>query len=51
MIDDTVTLDCILNGCCDRCVPFYVRVCASKANSASADKENPLAISCIMNLF
>ena len=51
IIDDTVALDCILNGCCNLCVPFYVWVLCLKTNSAASNKENPLAISCVVNLF
>ena len=51
IIDDTVALDCILNGCCNLCVPFYVQVLCPQNYSASSNKENPLAISCIVNLL
>ena len=30
VIDGTVALDCILNGCCKLCVPFYVQVLCLK---------------------
>ena len=30
VIDDTVALDCILNGCCNLCVPFYLWVLCLK---------------------
>ena len=49
VIDDMVALDCILNSCSSLCVPFYIRVLCLK-NSASSNKEYPLAISCVMNL-
>lgn len=49
--DDTVALDWILNGCYNLCVLFYVWVLCLKTNSASSNKENPLAISSIRNLF
>ena len=51
IIVDTVTLDCIQNGCCNLRVPFYIQVLHLKTNSASSDKENPLAASCIVNLW
>ena len=51
VIDDTVALDCILNGCCNLRVLLYVWVLCLKTNSASSNKENPLAISCVVNLF
>ena len=46
--DDIVALDCILNGYRNFYIPF--RSSATKTNSASSSKENPLAISCIVNL-
>ena len=46
IIDDTIALDCILNSCCNHCVPFQVQVLRLKTNSASSNTENPLAISC-----
>ena len=51
IIHDSVALDCILNGCCNLRVPFYIQVLHLKTNSASSDKENPLAASCIVNLW
>ena len=30
IMDDTVALDCNLNGCCSLCVPFYVQVLCLK---------------------
>ena len=51
IIHDSVALDCILNGCCNLRVPFYIQVLHLKTNSASSDKENPLAVSCIASLF
>ena len=30
LIDDTIALDCILNGCCNFCVRFYIRVLCLK---------------------
>ena len=50
--NDTVALNCILNSCRRLYVLFYViGSCASKTNSASSDKDNPLAISYIVNLL
>ena len=48
IIDDMAALDCILNSSCNLPAPFYVHVL--KTNSASSNKDNPLAISCIVNL-
>ena len=40
-----MALDRILNGC------YKLPCCASKTNGASSNKQNPLATSCVMNLF
>ena len=42
--DYTVALDWSLNGCYNLRVLFYVWVLCLKTNSASSNKENPLAI-------
>lgn len=49
--DDMIAVDCILNGCCNLPVPFCTHVLCLKTNSASSDRENAPAISCVMNLF
>ena len=49
VVDNMAALDCILNSYCNLRVPFYVSVLCLK-NSASSNKENPLTISCIVNL-
>ena len=49
--DDTVVLDCILNGCCSLRALFHVQIACLRNASTSSNKENPLVISCIMNLF
>ena len=49
--DDMIALDCIVNGRCNLPVPFYIHVLCLKTNSASSNRENPPAISCVMNLF
>ena len=51
IIDDTVALDCILNVAATFVYRPTFRCSASKTNSASSNKENPLAISCVVNLF
>ena len=53
IIRDMVALDCILNGCWNFHVPFYVFFWSygSKTSSVSSNKENPFAISCIVNPF
>ena len=40
IIDATVALDYILNGCCNLHVPSYIGACASKPNSASSHRVN-----------
>ena len=50
IIKDTVSLNCILNNCCNLCVLFYLLVRCLR-NSASSNKENPLVTSCFVNLF
>ena len=51
IIDDKVALVCILKGCCNLHVPFYICGLCLKTKIASSNEDNPLAISCIMNLF
>ena len=53
IMDDTVALDCIWNGCynlCVLCVLFYIQVQCLR-NLTGALKENPFTISCITKLF
>ena len=49
--DDMAALDCFLNGCCNLRVPFYIQVLWLKNEQCSSNKENVLAIACIMNLL
>ena len=44
------SMDWFLNGCWELCVPFYVQVPCLK-NNTSSNKENPLAISRVINLL
>ena len=49
--DDIVSLDCILNGCCNLHVLFYVQALCLKKLPTFSNIENPLVIPCIMNCF
>ena len=51
VIEDMVAQNCILSGCSKLHVPFYAQVLCLKSKRASSNKENPLAVSCVMNLF
>ena len=42
--DDWVALDCILNCCCSLPILLYIHILCLETNSASSNKENPLAI-------
>ena len=50
-IDRSVALDCVLNGCCNLHVLFYIQVLCLKKLPTSSNIENPLVIPCIMNPF
>ena len=51
VINSSVALDCILNGCCNLHVLFYVQALCLKKLPTFSNIENPLVIPCIMNRF
>ena len=53
IIDDVVALDFVLNGCCNLHALFYLHSDPKpqKTNSASWNKESPLVIFCVVDLF
>ena len=50
-IGNTVTLDCILNSCCNLCVPVYIWVLGLKTLSVSAQIKYPCRFLCHESLW